>query len=72
VVDQDKDRPMYDLNPKRVSPEEMFRTRDLTPGASRRAGMAAVLRDNRLQVRLRETGELEMRMVETDMTRIAA
>ncbi len=56
---------MYDLNSKRISPEEMLRTRDLTPAASRRAGMAAVLRDNRLQVRLHQSGELELRVVET-------
>jgi len=56
---------MYDLNSKRISPEEMLRTRDLTPAASRRAVMAAVLRDNRLQVRLHESGQLELRAVET-------
>jgi len=58
---------MYDLNSKRVSPAEILRTRDLTPAATRLAGMAAVSREPRLQVSCRETGRLELRMIEPAM-----
>jgi len=59
---------MYDLNSKRVSPSEILRTRDLTPATSRLAGMAAVLREPRLQVSCRDSGQMELRMIDTDDT----
>jgi len=55
---------MYDLNLKRVSPAEILRTRDLTPAASRLAGLAALPKEPRLQVRYRESGALELRMID--------
>lgn len=58
---------MYDLNPKRVSPAEILRTQDLTPAATRLAGMAAIPRDRRLQVRCQVSGEMELRMVEASV-----
>jgi len=66
-IETNKDRHMYDLNSKRISPAEMLRTRDLTPAASRLAGMAAVPREPRLQVRCQGSGELELRMIDPAM-----
>ncbi|MEM7140025.1 MAG: hypothetical protein AAF548_03270 [Actinomycetota bacterium] len=54
---------MYNLNERRISPAALLRPNDLVTRTHRRARMAAILRDERLQLTASPSGELQTRIV---------
>lgn len=55
--------PAYNLNRRRVSPAAILRPNDLFTHTQRVSGMAAVLRDERLQLTASPSGQLRARPV---------
>ena len=56
--------PVYNLNENRISPAALLQPNDLVTRAHRRARMAAILRDQRLQVATDTTGAVTARLVQ--------
>lgn len=56
--------PMYNLNAQRISPAALLQPNDLVTRTHRRARMAAILRDQRLQVTTDTTGAVHARLVQ--------
>ena len=58
---------MYNLNEHRISPAALLRPNDLVTRTHRRARMAAILRDDRLQVTTDTTGAFTARLVQAQI-----
>jgi|GEM_PF-2382335 len=59
--------PVYNLNQHRISPAALLQPNDLVTRTHRQATMAAVLRDQRLQVTTDTTGATTARLVQANM-----